>query len=109
VEELKRLGERNIYEFKLGKEKIPQHVGPIELQVRKIDSKHFRFTVDIIADDRRVERRDKTIEEPIQFYTRGSRSLYEIVVYDVKKKFISGYLSTPKVEAPANPSAPSGH
>jgi hypothetical protein len=109
VQELKRLGERNIYEFKMGKEKIPQHVGPIELQVRKIDSKHFRFTLDIIADDRRVERKDKTIEEPIQFYTRGSRGLYEIVVYDVNKRFISGYLSTPKIEAPANPSAPSGN
>lgn len=107
VQELKRLGERNIYEFKMSKEKLPQHVGPIQLQVRKIDSKHFRFTVDIIADDRRVERKDKTIEEPIQFYTRGSRSLYEIVVYDVKKQFIAGYLSTPKVAASVNSSVPS--
>jgi|SRR5579875_437260 len=109
VEELKRLGEHNIYEFKLGKEKIPQHVGPIELQVRKIDAKHFRFTIDIFADDRRVERKDKTIEEPIQFYTRGWRGLNEIVVYDVQKKYITGYLSTPKTEARANPSTPSGN
>lgn len=109
VEELKRLGEHNIYEFKLGKERIPQHVGPIELQVRKIDAKHFRFTIDILADDRRVERKDKTIEEPIQFYTRGWRGLNEIVVYDVKKKYITGYLSTPKTEARANPSTPSGN
>jgi len=108
VQELKRLGERNIYEFKMGREKLPQHVGPIQLQVRKIDPKHFRFSIAIIADDRRVERKDKTIEEPIQFYTRGSRALYEIVVFDVKKQYISGYLSTPKV-APANPSAPSGN
>lgn len=108
VQELKRLGERNIYEFKMAREKLPQHVGPIQLQVRKIDPKHFRFSLAIIADDRRVERKDKTIEEPIQFYTRGSRALYEIVVFDVKKQYISGYLSTPKV-APANPSAPSGN
>lgn len=109
VQELKRLGERNIYEFKMSREKLPQRVGPVQLQLRKIDLKHFRFTIDIIADDRRVERKDKTIEEPIQFYTRESRSLYEIVVYDVKKQSISGYLSTPKVAAPANPSAPSGN
>lgn len=96
VEELKRLNERNIYEFKLTKEKLPQHVGPIQLTLRKIDDKHQTFTIDIIADDRSVERKDKTLEEPIQFYTRSSHVLEEIVVYDVKKNSISGYLSTPK-------------
>lgn len=105
VEELKRLGERNIFEFKLRKEKLPQRVGPIQLLLRKINTKQLNFTLDIIADDRRVERKDKTVEEPIQFYIRGSRSLYEIVVYDVTKKSISGYLSTPKAEAPPAPSA----
>ena len=96
VEELKRLNERNIFEFKLTKEKLPQHVGPIQLTLRKINEKHETFTIDIIADDRSVERKDKTLEEPIQFYTRTSHVLEEIVVYDVKKDSISGYLSTPK-------------
>lgn len=103
VEELKRLNERNIYEFKLSKEKLPQHVGPIQLTLRKINAKRQTFTVDILADDRSVERKDKTVEEPIQFYTRGSRTLEEIVVYDVQKNSISGYLSTPKAGAPASP------
>lgn len=102
VEELKRLNERNIYEFKLGKEKLPQHVGPIQLTLRKINAKRQTFTIAILADDRSVERKDKTIEEPIQFYTRGSRTLEEIVVYDVQKNSISGYLSTPKAVAPAS-------
>jgi hypothetical protein len=96
VEELKRLNERNIYEFKLTKEKLPQRVGPIQLTLRKVNEKHLTFTLDIIADDRSVERKDKTVEEPIQFYTRGSHTLEEIVVYDVKKDSISGYLSTAK-------------
>lgn len=96
VEELKRLNQRNIYEFKLSKEKLPQHVGPIQLTLRKINEKHQTFTIDILADDRSVERKDKTVEEPIQFYTRSSHVLEEIVVYDVKKNSISGYLSTPK-------------
>jgi uncharacterized protein YlxW (UPF0749 family) len=96
VEELKRLNERNIYEFKLTKEKLPQHVGPIQLTLRKINEKKQTFTIDIIADDKSVERKDKTLEEPIQFYPRGSHTLEEIVVYDVKKNSISGYLSTPK-------------
>lgn len=101
VEELKRLNERNIYEFKLSKVKLPQHVGPIQLILRKANVKRLTFTIDIIADDRSVERKDKTAEEPIQFYTRGSRTLDEIVVYDVKKDSITGYLSTAKGSAPA--------
>lgn len=101
VEELKRLNERNIYEFKLFKEKLPQHVGPVQLLLKKINSKRMTFTLDILADDKKVERKDKTLEEPIQFYTRGTRALYEIVVYDVQKNAISGYLSTPKAGAPA--------
>lgn len=101
VEELKRLNERNIYEFTLGKAKLPQRVGPIQLIVRKINSKRLTFTLDIIADDRKTERKDKTLEEPIQFYTRGSRAVDEIVVYDIKKNSISGYLSTAKETAPA--------
>ena len=102
VEELKRLNERNIYEFKLSKEKLPQHVGPVQLILRKINAKRLTFTLDVIADDKSVERKDKSLEEPIQFYTRGTRTLYEIVVYDVQKNSISGYLSTPK----AGPAAP---
>lgn len=101
VEELKRLNERNIYEFTMGKEKLPQRVGPIQLILRKINSKNLTFTLDIIADDRKTERKDKSLEEPIQFYTRGSRAVDEIVVYDVKKNSISGYLSTAKQGAPA--------
>jgi chromosome segregation ATPase len=107
VEELKRLNDRNIYEFTLTKVKLPQHVGPIQLILRKTNVKRLTFTIDVIADDRSVERKDKTAEEPIQFYTRGSRTLEEIVVYDIKKNSITGYLSTPKGGAPAaaNPSS----
>lgn len=101
VEELKRLNERNIYEFKLSKQKLPQHVGPIQLLLRKINTKRGTFTIDIIADDKSVERKDKTLEEPIQFYTRGTRTLEEIVVYEVQKNSVSGYLSTPKAGPPA--------
>jgi hypothetical protein len=104
VEELKRLNERNIYEFTLTKVKLPQHVGPIQLILRKTNVKRLTFTIDIIADDRSVERKDKTAEEPIQFYTRGSRALNEIVVYEVKKNSITGYLSTAKGGPSTSPS-----
>lgn len=109
VEELKRLGERNIYEFNLVKSKSPQKVGPIQLQLRKADAKHYTYTLDVVADDKHVEKKDKTLEEPVQFYIRGARSPYEIVVYGIKKNLVTGYLTTPKEAAAANPNSPANH
>ncbi len=93
---LKRLGERNYFEFNLGKTKQPQRVGDITLKLKKADPKHNRYTVEVIADDKSTEKKDKTINEPIQFYTAKARQPYEIVVNQVKKNQIVGYLSTPK-------------
>ncbi|MGH9760724.1 MAG: hypothetical protein ACREAC_07765 [Blastocatellia bacterium] len=116
VEELKRLGERDIYEFSLKKSKSPQHVGPIQLVLHKVDTKHYRYTMNVIADDKSIEKKDKTVGEPIQFYVRGARAPYEIVVFDLSKNLAKGYLSTPKggaepSAAPASTpaSAPSSH
>jgi septal ring factor EnvC (AmiA/AmiB activator) len=102
VEELKRLGERNIFEFDLPKTKQPQRVGPIMVQLRKTDTKHFRYTMSVIADDKNIEKKDKTVGEPVQFYVRGNRAPYEIVVFTLSKDHATGYLSTPKgASAPA--------
>lgn len=104
VEELKRLGERDIFEFSLKKEKTPQHVGPIQVVLRKTDTKHYKYTVDVVADDKNIEKKDKTVGEPIQFYVRGARAPYEIVVFDLGKDQAKGYLSTPKSASAAPPS-----
>lgn len=109
VQELERLGERNIYEFNLVKSKRPQKVGPIELQLRKVNTKHYVYTLDVIADDKRIEKKDKTLEEPVQFYTRGARTPLEIVVYKMRKNRVVGYLSTPKAASPVNPNSPPSH
>lgn len=101
VEDLKRLGERDIYEFTLAKTKKPEHVGPIQIQFHKFDTKHYRYTMDVVADDKRIEKKDKTVGEPVQFYVRGARAPYEIVVFDLSKREAKGYLSTPK-----SPNAP---
>jgi chromosome segregation ATPase len=105
VEALKRLGERNIYEFNLTKSKTPQHVGPIQVQLRKTDPKRYRYTLNVIADDKTIEKKDRTAGEPIQFYVKGARVPYEIVVFEVAKDRATGYLSTPKDGAPA-PNSP---
>jgi len=109
VEELKRLGDRDIYEFSLGKTKGPQHVGPIQIQLRKTDPKKYKYTVNVVADDKSIEKKDRTVGEPIQFYVHGARAPYEIVVFDISKDQAKGYLSTPKsanAAPPATPAAP---
>ena len=97
LQALKTLGERNYFEFKLAKAKNATKVGDIQLLLKKTDPKKNRFTVEVIADDKNVEKRDRTINEPIQFLTSKARQPYEIVVNNVGKDVISGYLATPKV------------
>jgi chromosome segregation ATPase len=75
VEELKRLGDRDIYEFALKKSaKAPERLGPIQAQLRKVDAKKFKFTMNVVADDKIIEKKDKTVGEPVQFYVRGARA-----------------------------------
>ena len=97
---LRELGERNYYEFDLHKTKDPQKVGDIRLILKNADTKHSRFTVAVYADDKIVEKKDRTINEPVQLYVAGSRQPYEIVVNQVKKNEVIGYLATPKAKAP---------
>jgi len=98
LEELKRRGDRNYYEFTLQKAKTPQHVGPVQMSLNKTDPKKSKYTMTVLADDRSIEKKDKTSGEPVQFYVKGAakQSPYEIVVFDVSKNQITGYLSTPK-------------
>jgi hypothetical protein len=104
VEELKRLGERDIFEFSLNKSaKAPDRVGPIQVQLRKVDTKHYRYTLNVVADDKTIEKKDKTVGEPVQFYVRGARAPYEIVVFDLTKDQAKGYLSAPKSATAAPP------
>lgn len=99
---LRELGERNYVEFDLSKANQPQKVGDIRLVLKKSDPKHNRYTLQVLADDKIVEKRDKTINEPVQLYVSGSHQPYEIVVNQVKKNEVVGYLSTPKVKAQRN-------
>jgi len=97
LEALRALGERNYLEFDLRKGETEKKLGNVTVVMKKSDPKHNRYTVDLVADDKRIEKRDKTTNEPVQFYVSNSRQPYEIVVNQVKKDEITGYLSTPKV------------
>jgi hypothetical protein len=98
LEELKRRGDRNYFEFTISKGKTPQHVGPVSIALNKADQKKSKYTITVLADDKSIEKKDKTAGEPVQFYMKGAAhaSPYEIVVFDVNKSQITGYLSAPK-------------
>ena len=102
IQYLRDLGDRNIYEFTIDKISGMQKVGDIQVMLRKADSKRNRYTVDVRADDKLVEKRDKSINEPVQFYTARAHQPYELVVNDVKKDKVTGYLATPKVTVSRN-------
>jgi len=97
LQALRELGDRNYVEFDLNKMQSQKKIGDVILTLKKSDPKHNRFTVDVSADDKLVEKRDRTINEPVQLYVHDSRQPYEIVVNQVKKDEIVGYISTPKV------------
>jgi hypothetical protein len=103
LDALKRLNERNIYDFKLTKSKQPQHVGPIQILLRGTDPKRYKFTMTVIADDKSIEKKDRNVDEPMQFYIRGVRAPYEMVIFEVTKDGANGYLSTPKEIASVAP------
>jgi hypothetical protein len=96
---LRALGERNYFEFNLGKTKQPQKVGDVFMHLKKADQKKNRATFELTFDDKKVEKKEKTVNEPIQFYTSRARQPYEIVINEVKKDMIVGYLATPKVQS----------
>jgi uncharacterized phage infection (PIP) family protein YhgE len=95
---LRELGDRNYFEFKLAKGELTKKVDTVTLTLKKADPKHNRYTMEILADDKRLEKRDKTINEPVQLYIAGDRQPYEIVINQVGKDEVSGYLATPKVK-----------
>jgi hypothetical protein len=96
LEELKHRGDRNYYEFTLHKGEQPTRLSTVGLQLKKADAKKTKFTLNVIADDRVIEKKDRGAAEPLQFYTGRHRQLYEVVIFTVEKNKVTGYLSTPK-------------
>ena len=96
LEILKHKGDRNYYEFTLLKGAKPQPVSTVSLQLKKADAKRGKFTMNVTADDKTIEKKDRTVAEPIQFYSGRDHLLFELVVWNVDKNKATGYLSTPK-------------
>jgi len=95
LEVLKHKGDRNYYEFTL-KRGAKQPVSTVSLELKKVDAKKSRFTLNVLADDKTIEKKDRTVGEPLQFYTGRDHLLYEVVAFSADKNSVTGYLSTPK-------------
>src|SRR6266568_4773855 len=91
----------------LTQSEIARRVGPVHVSLNRTDPKKGKYTITVVADDKTIEKRDKTSGEPVQFYVKGSARMapYEIVVFDVGKNQITGYLATPKDGGVAAPPA----
>jgi hypothetical protein len=96
IEQLRRLGEREYYEFTVNGKGQRSRVGGLSLELRGTDTKRNQFTIALYVDDMRLEKKDRSVDEPIYFYTRGNRAPLELVVNRVSKNRIAGYLSVPK-------------
>ncbi len=96
LEALKHKGDRQYYEFTLLKGAKPQAFSTVGLQLKKTDPKRGKYTLNVTADDRTIEKKDRNQSEPVQFYTGREHMLYELVAWTVDKNKITGYLSTPK-------------
>jgi len=92
---LKHMGDRNYYEFTLDKNQ-KKAVATVALELKKSDPKHSKFTLVVYADDKEIQKKDRNLDEPIQFYTGKDHLLYELVVNSIDKNQIKGYIAAPK-------------
>lgn len=105
IDQLRRMGQRDYYEFSVTKKGGPQKVGSIQVELRDTNTKKNQYTINVLTDDKSFEKKNRSVNEPIFFYTDGSRAALELVVNKVGKTTASGYLSVPKSGATASASA----
>ncbi|MBI4442304.1 MAG: hypothetical protein HY649_02885 [Acidobacteria bacterium] len=103
LEQLRLRGERDYLEFDLRKSSKRQRIGPVQLELRKTDVKRQKYTLNLVADDRTIEKKDKTVFEPVQFYLEGYGQATEVVVNKIEKDRIVGYISVPKAKVTREP------
>jgi hypothetical protein len=105
IEELRRLGQRDYFEFTIDKKNDRQKVGDLMVELRGVSTKKNLYTVAIYVDDNRYEKKNRSANEPIYFFVHGTRAPLEFTVNSIGKDKISGYLSVPKINAAAHAQA----
>jgi len=108
IDQLRRMGQRDYYEFTVTRKAGAQKVGTIQVQLRDTNTKKNQFTINVLADDQSFEKKNRSVNEPIFFYTGGTRQAVELVINKVSKTTATGYLSVPKAGAPATANSNTG-
>lgn len=96
IDQLRRMGQRDYFEFTVTRKAGAQHVGGIQVELKDTNTKKNQYTINVLADDKSFEKKNRSVNEPIFFYTGGTRQALELVVNKVTKTSASGYLSIPK-------------
>ena len=105
IDQLRRMGQRDYYEFTVTRKNGAERVGSIMVELKDINQKKNQYTINVLADDKSFEKKNRSVNEPIFFYTGGSKAALELVVNKVSKNQASGYLSVPKSAGTASASA----
>jgi hypothetical protein len=105
IDQLRRMGQRDYYEFTVTRKSGAERVGSIMVELKDINQKKNQYTINVLADDKSFEKKNRSVNEPIFFYTGGSKAALELVVNKVSKTTASGYLSVPKSAGTASASA----
>ena len=96
IDQLRRMGQRDYFEFTVTRKAGAERVGSIQLELRDTNTKKNQFTINVLADDQSFEKKNRSVNEPIFFYSSGSHEKLELVINKVTKTTASGYLSAPK-------------
>jgi hypothetical protein len=96
IDQLRRQGQRDYFEFTVQRKGGQQKVGSIQVELKDTNTKKNQYTINVLADDKSFEKKNRSVNEPIFFYTGGTRAALELVVNKVTKTTASGYLSVPK-------------
>jgi small-conductance mechanosensitive channel len=96
IDQLRRMGQRDYFEFTVQRKAGATKVGSIQIELKDTNTKKNRYTINVLADDNSFEKKDRSVNEPIFFYTGGNRSALELVVNKVTKTTATGYLSVTK-------------
>jgi small-conductance mechanosensitive channel len=105
IDQLRRMGQRDYYEFNVTRKSGAQKVGSIMVELKDTNTKKNQYTINVLADDKSFEKKNRSVNEPIFFYTGGSHAALELVINKVSKTTASGYLSVPKATGTASASA----
>jgi small-conductance mechanosensitive channel len=105
IDQLRRMGTRDYYEFTVTRKAGAQKVGAVQVELKSANPKKNQFTINVLADDKSFEKKNRSVNEPIFFYTGGSHAALELVVNKVTKSTASGYLSVPKAAGSTSASA----